>query len=202
MPARRRRRGPRARGRRAAHERPAPGRGGTGRRSRRAHLDEHAWRHGVLKVAVHGHPRSTSSRGSTSAPTHELARMAARLRRPSAGAAGRAVTVASTAVATTPPRRPPSLRPLRREADHANLRPSHPHERAHHRRLRGDVRRRRARRRRAVVLARSAAHERGQFRRLLRRADRLGAVPRRAVRHPSPRHDRPEPEGGQRPALP
>ena len=41
----------------------------------------------------------------------------------------------------------------------------------------------------------------GVVHRLLRRADRLGAVPRRAVRHPPPLHDRAQPQGGQRPAA-
>ena len=37
--------------------------------------------------------------------------------------------------------------------------------------------------------------------RLLRRAARLGALPRRAVRHRPPLHDRPQPQGGQRRPL-
>ena len=83
----------------------------------------------------------------------------------------------------------------------AHLRPPHPHDLAHHRRLRGDARRRGARPGRAGVLAGPAAHQRRLVRRLLRRAGRLGAVPRRAVRHRPPLHDRAQPQGGQRPAL-
>ena len=52
--------------------------------------------------------------------------------------------------------------------------------------------------RRAGLLARPAAHVGRLVRRLLQLAARLGALPRRAVRHPPPLHDRPEPEGGQR----
>ena len=54
----------------------------------------------------------------------------------------------------------------------------------------------------AGLLAGPAPHQRRVVRRLLRLAGRLGAVPGRPVRHPPPRHDRAEPEGGQRPALP
>ena len=51
---------------------------------------------------------------------------------------------------------------------------------------------------RAGVLARPAAHQPRLVRRLLRRADRLGALPRRPVRDRAPLHDGAEPEGGQR----
>ena len=50
----------------------------------------------------------------------------------------------------------------------------------------------------AGLLGRAAAHQRRHLRRLLRLAGRLGTVPRRAVRHPSPLRHRAEPEGGQR----
>ncbi|WP_244231753.1 sugar phosphate isomerase/epimerase family protein [Rathayibacter sp. VKM Ac-2804] len=48
--------------------------------------------------------------------------------------------------------------PSRERRDDAHLRPAHPHDLPHHRRLPGDARRRGPRRGRAVVLARPAAH--------------------------------------------
>ena len=53
--------------------------------------------------------------------------------------------------------------------------------------------------RRARVLARPAAHARSaSFVDYFDVAARLGALPRRAVRHPPPLHDRAQPEGGER----
>ena len=101
-------------------------------------------------------------------------------------------------------RRPPRGRRARaepsasRRSQHEDLRPARAHDVAHHRRLRGDGRLRREGARRAGVLARPAAHVGRLVRRLLQLAARLGALPRRAVRHPPPLHDRPQPEGGQR----
>ena len=53
-----------------------------------------------------------------------------------------------------------------------------------------------------VLLARPAPHLARQLLRLLRRPPRLGTLPRRPVRHRPPLHARPQPQGGQRPALP
>ena len=101
---------------------------------------------------------------------------------------------------TTPPHCSTACREGR--GTDAHLRPAHPHDLADHRRLRRDGRPRRPGRGGTGVLARAAAHQPGLVRRLLRLADRLGAVPGGAVRHPAPRHHRAEPQGGQRSALP
>ena len=85
-----------------------------------------------------------------------------------------------------------------RGAPNEDLRPARAHDVAHHRRLRGDGRRRRQGARRAGLLARPAAHLRRLVRRLLQLAARLGALQGRPVRHPPPLHDRAQPEGGER----
>ena len=91
------------------------------------------------------------------------------------------------------PRRRRGRAPARRRRD--DLRPARAHDLAHHRRLRGDGR--------AGVVA-SSSRPSGSASRAPSRhvldyfAARLGALPRRPVRHPPPLHDRAQPEGGQR----
>ena len=167
-----------------------------------AHLDDHAWRHGVLKALFMGVPIDVVARLDDRADD-ELARMAAGLVAERRAAGARSTTHARRDDASPPP--PPLhhlvlLHDPRREA---TMRIFDPH--IHMSRARPtttrDVRGRRAGSGRALVLARAAAHERGHLRRLLRRADRLGAVPRRAVRHPAPLHDRLNPKEANDPVA-
>ncbi len=148
-------------------------------------------------------------------PLHRRAR---RRGRPTCAAAPAATPNSPACSATSPPNAPPPAGPSprtcttswpwtappdprRRRSPDAHLRPPHPHDVAHHRRLRGHVRRGRPRRRRTLLLARPAPHLARLLLRLLRLPPGLGALPRRPVRHRPPLHDRPQPQGGERPPL-
>ena len=144
---------------------------------------------------LHGHRPRRRRRPRGAAPTTSCAAWCATTS-PSVGRPG--ARCPPTPGGSCPPTSPP---PPPGAADE-DLRPAHPHDVAHHRRLRAHARRRGAGRRRAVVLAGAAAHERGHVLRLLRRPAGVGAVPGPAVRHPALRDDRPQPQGGQRRAVP
>ena len=153
------------------------------------------WRQAVLKCVFMDIPLRLVS-GLAGRADGELGRMLADLA-DERHAAGRTIP----AGATVPPCWP-QLEPTRRRQADADLRPAHPHELTHDRRLRADGRGRGARAGRAGLLARPAADQRRLVHRLLRLAGRLGAVPGQPVRHPAPLRHRAQPQGGQRPALP
>ena len=154
-----------------------------------AELDDAAWRQGDAQVPVRRGAARGWCRASRTAPTTSWPGWSPTTPTSDGRRAGRAG------------RRPAASSPPTLGRPDAHLRPPHPHDLAHHRRLRGDARRRGARAGRAGVLAGPAADQRRLVRRLLRRAGRLGAVPGRAVRHRPPLHDRAQPQGGQRPAV-
>ena len=170
----------------------------------RAGWTTHAWRQGVLKCLFIGVPLASvtglaRARRRASWPRWSALQRRARGRR-ARRTPRRAVVLDACALSADPSTTRAAPAPARdclmRIFDphiHMTSRTTDDYER--------DVRRRRARARRAGLLARPAAHHRRLVHRLLRRPGRLGAVPGRPVRHRPPLHDRAQPQGGQRPAL-